>query len=83
MSQILTYFCVILGGNKAMDMNTDPGCVCNMDPDMVLGCSPGLDVTRALLTAQVTHIGIDAGVPCPQDVALFQKSALSLKATGA
>ena len=32
-----------------MDINTDAGCICNMDPDMVLGFNLGIDVTMVVV----------------------------------
>lgn len=32
-----------------MDINTDPDCTTAKDPDMVPSCSPGPDVTKALV----------------------------------
>ncbi|KAL6086146.1 hypothetical protein STEG23_006281 [Scotinomys teguina] len=42
-----SYYHMAFGGNRSMDINTDQGYGRATDPDMVLGSSPGLDVTVA------------------------------------
>lgn len=32
-----------------MDISTDPGCICNMDPDIVPSYILGIDVTMAMV----------------------------------
>ncbi|KAL6088689.1 hypothetical protein STEG23_010720 [Scotinomys teguina] len=39
--------CMTFGGTWAMDINSDSSCSRTMDPDMVLGSSPGPEVTMA------------------------------------
>ena len=43
------YFCVSLDWKHKPWISTDPGCICNMDPDMVLGFILGIDVTMAVV----------------------------------